>query len=108
MDVRLIAIRVDARTIYRFLFVTPAAMTARIAPELRRTTYSFRRLSDVELAGLRPLRLRIVTVSPGDTVDSLARRMPFEDYRNERFEVLNGLAPNARLAPGMRVKLISE
>ena len=108
MDVRLVAIRVDARTIYRFLFVTPAAMTARIAPELRRTTYSFRRLSDAELAQLKPLRLRIRTVGPGDTVDSLAARMPFEDFRRERFLVLNGLAPGARLATGVRVKLVTE
>jgi predicted Zn-dependent protease len=108
IDLRLVAIRVDARTIYRFLFVTPTAMTPRIATELRRTTYSFRRLSDAEVAQLKPLRLRIRTVGPGDTVDSLASRMPFEDFRRERFEVMNGLSSRAQLSPGMRVKIITE
>ena len=41
-DLRLVAYRVDAKTVYRFLFLTPPAQTGAMSEELRRTTYSFR------------------------------------------------------------------
>jgi predicted Zn-dependent protease len=47
-------------------------------------------------------------VRGNDTVASLARAMPFEDHREERFRVLNGLGPNDALTLGQRVKLIVE
>jgi predicted Zn-dependent protease len=34
--------------------------------------------------------------------------MAFEDFRLERFEMLNGLGRNAPLAPGRKVKIIAE
>jgi predicted Zn-dependent protease len=65
-----------------------------------------RRLSPAEAANVRPMRIRVVKVGAGDSVASLAARMAFSDYRTERFLTLNGLASDARLAPGQRVKLI--
>ena len=106
-DARLVAYRFDAENVYRFVFLTPRAMTAALALDLRRTTYSFRRLSVAEAARLKPLVLRIVTVRPGDTVESLSQRMAFDDYRLERFEVLNGLSRNDRLTPGQTVKIVA-
>ena len=44
----------------------------------------------------------------GDTVDSLANRMAFDDYRVERFLVLNGLKSSDRLQAGQLVKIITE
>ncbi|MEX0697413.1 MAG: M48 family metalloprotease [Dongiaceae bacterium] len=108
LDLRLVVIRFDADTIFRFIFATPPALTERLSTDLRRTTYSFRRLSAAEAASLRPQRLRVVTVQPGDTVATLGQRMPFEDYREERFRVLNGLGSNDRLVPGQRVKIVTE
>src|SRR5690606_9944309 len=105
VDLRLAAIRYDAGTVYRFLFVTPPARTAALAEGLRRTTYSFDKLTDAEAAALKPQRIRIVTVEPGDTVASLAARMPFEDAKIERFRVLNGLSEGASVQPGQKVKL---
>lgn len=105
-DLRLVAIRFDADAMYRFLFVTPPAMTDRLNAPLRQTTYSFRKLGAEEAAALEPLRLRIHTVQPGETQESLAERMPFADFKLERFRVLNGLAPDDRLEPGQKVKLV--
>jgi predicted Zn-dependent protease len=34
--------------------------------------------------------------------------MDFEDYREERFRALNGIAPGERLIPGRLVKIVSE
>jgi len=107
-DLRLAAIRYDAGTVYRFLFITDPDQTSQLSEGLRRTTYSFRKLSDAEAAALKPQRIRIVTVQPGDTVASLAARMPFEDYKIERFRVLNGLAEGATLTPGQKVKLVVQ
>ena len=107
-DVRLVAIRIDLQTIYRFMFVTPPADTEKLALPLRRTTYSFRRLTASEASKLRPLRIKIVTVRKGDTVATMARRMPFSSFARERFEVMNGLREGARLVPGQMVKLVAE
>ena len=52
--------------------------------------------------------VRVVAVAPDDTVDSLAARMAFKDYRSERFRVLNGLAPGAQPQPGQLVKIVTE
>jgi predicted Zn-dependent protease len=57
---------------------------------------------------LKPQRLEVVTVGSGASVDSFAVRMPFADYRVERFRVLNALPPNAALTAGQRVKIVVE
>ncbi len=107
-DWRLVAIRFDRGAIYRFLFDTPRSATAALGTPLRRTTYSFRRLSRAEAAALRPYRLRIYRVRRGDSPRRLARRMPFEDGPLDRFLVLNGLAAGAALRPGQTVKTVTE
>ena len=108
MDLRLVAIAFDEKTVYRFLFLTPLHLSDKLAVALRRTTYSFRALSPREAAALKPLRIAIRTVRPGDTVASLARMLPFETLAVERFRVLNGLAPDQRLSPGDKVKIITN
>ena len=107
-DVRLVAIRFSRNQIYRFLFVTPPKQSARFNEDFRRTTFSFRRLSNAEAAALKPRRIRVVTVRNGDMPDSMARRMAFDDFQLERFRVLNGLRPGEPLTPGRRVKIVSE
>ena len=83
-------------------------LTERLSEGLRRTTYSFRKLTDAEARELKPQRIRVVTVAAGDTVESLARRMAIEDHQVERFRVLNGLAEGETVRPGQRVKLVAE
>jgi len=67
---------------------------------------SLRRIGPQEAAAIRPRILHVVTVGPGDTVQSLADRMAYRDYKLDRFLSLNGLAANSRLTPGQRVKLV--
>lgn len=106
-DARLVAYRIDAKTIYRLIFLTPPGQTARLSTGLRRTTYSFRKITAAEASRLRPLVLRIITVRRGDTVAGLARRMPYADFQIERFEVLNGISRNDRLRPGRKLKTVT-
>ena len=107
-DVRLVAIRTGPGTIYRFQFVTPTNRTAALSEGLRRTTYSFRTLSAAEAAELKPQRIKIHQVRRGESVSSLANRLPFSDLRQERFLTLNGLGKGETLKAGQKVKLITE
>jgi predicted Zn-dependent protease len=105
-DLRLVAIRGGPDRIFRFLFLTPANLTARLGTELRKTTYSFRRLSEGEARSIRPLRLKVVTVRSGHSPRSLAARMPFPRFRLEWFETLNGLKRGQPLFAGQKVKIV--
>ncbi len=107
-DLRLIALRDGPENIYRFVFITPVNLTGRMATELQRTTYSFRRLSKEEAAAIRPLRIRVVDVEPGDTVQSLAAIMPIEPFAIDWFELLNGVKRNLPLIPGTQVKIVTD
>ena len=107
-DLRLIVLRDGPERIYRFIFLTPRELTGQMARELQRTTYSFRRLSKEEAAAVRPLRIRVVDVEPGDTVKSLAAIMPIEPFAVDWFELLNGVKRNLPLIPGTQVKIVTD
>ena len=102
VDVTIIAYRFPAAT-YQFMMITPAG--SGIGP-FEPMTSSMTALSDAQAAQIRSKRIRIVQVRPGDTIDSLAARMAYADYRRERFMTLNGLATNEALRPGRHVKLV--
>ena len=105
---RLVAIRWDQDTYYRFLFLTPQQAAGRYDEAFRDTTYSFRRLNSSERSRLRPYRIKVVEVRPGDRVEDFIRRMPFDDYPEERFRVLNNISPGTELRPGQLVKIVTE
>ena len=107
-DLRLIAIRYDKGAVYRMLFATPPKLTASLSRPLRETTYSFRKLSAAQAAALKPWRLALHKVRPGETATKLAARMPYPDYGLQRFLVLNGLNETSPLPAGRTVKLIVE
>jgi predicted Zn-dependent protease len=67
---------------------------------------SLRKVTPAEASAIRPRIIHVVMVAPGDTVQSLANRMAYRDYKLDRFLVLNGLASNSTLMPGQRVKLV--
>ncbi|NQW08335.1 MAG: M48 family metalloprotease [Alphaproteobacteria bacterium] len=106
-DVRVVAVRADTTKIYRFIFVGPTHIMHRQQEELRRTTYSLRRLDAAETVSLKPYRLRIHRVEPGDTVGRLAQWMPEGPDSEARFRVLNGLTLGQEPAVGQLVKYVS-
>jgi predicted Zn-dependent protease len=107
-DIRLIAMRGQDGLIFRFAFLTPPNLTASLSTVLRHTTYSFRRLSAAEAAAVRPLRIKVIPVKAGDTVQSLSARQPLEQFRREWFGLINGIGPNQQLRLGQLIKIISE
>ncbi|WP_428969471.1 M48 family metalloprotease [Sphingomonas sp. Xoc002] len=102
VDATVVAYRFPSAT-YTFTLVTPAGsgigpfqpLLASVAP-----------LSTAEANGIRGKKISIVTVRQGDTIDSLAARMAFPDYKRERFVTLNGLDAGQALVPGRLVKLV--
>ena len=108
VDLRLVAIRFDPKTIYRFLFVSPSNLTKQLSEGFRHTTFSFHPLSPPEAATAQPLTVRLKAVEPGETVESVAREMPFEDLQVERFLALNGMPPGVKLRVGQLVKVIDD
>ena len=105
-DFRLYAIRFGS-DVYRFIFATKHR-----SPEsdriFRESVGTFRRMSLAEIEQAKPLRLKVITVAPGDTADRLAGRMAVADRSVERFRVLNGLSPGERPRPGSLVKIVVE
>ncbi len=67
---------------------------------------SFRPITAAEAAAIRPRVIDVHTVARGETVQSLASRMAYRNFQAERFLSLNGLASNAALTPGQKVKLV--
>ena len=106
-EVRLVVARAGLEHIYRLAFITTPSEARALNVELRRTTYSLRRLSDAEARAIRPLRLKLYTVRSGDTVALLAQRFPFERFQREWFRVLNDLSLGEALVPGTQVKLVA-
>ncbi len=102
IDATLVAYRWGPDQIFHLLMLAPAGGAAVFDPLIQ----SMRRLTPAEAAAIRARRVAVVTVKAGDTVQSMAARMAYDDDRVARFTVLNGLAADSRLQPGERVKLI--
>ena len=92
--------------VYRFIFAAKNR-TPEADHTFRESIQTFRRLSPQEIS-TKPLRLKIVKVQPGDTVETLATRMALLDHQVERFRVLNGLGSDEGLKAGDLVKIIVE
>ena len=103
VDASVVAYRWDSDRVYHFVMLTQGG--AGIAP-FTSMVNSLRRITPREAAAIQPKVIRIVTIAPGDTVDSLAQRMAYRDFKLERFLALNGLQPGTRLIPGRKVKLV--
>ena len=103
---RIGAVRVGG-SMYRLIFADRGD-GALIERALHETLATFKRLSPTEVARLRPLRINLVAVRPGDTPDSLAARMSGVERKLELFRLLNGIGPADALTPGQLVKLIDD
>ena len=103
LDVTVVVFRF-ASSAFRLDIVTPRGngMGA-----LRPLVESVEALTAAQAAAMTGKRLRILTVGPGDTIDTFVRQMDFPTFRRERFLTLNGLAEDASLRPGTLVKVVT-
>lgn len=93
--------------IYRFLTAAPIG-SPNLAPAAKAVADSFRIMSPAEKAALKPLRIRVVTAKPGETIATLANRLTGTDRKLDLFRLLNAIPPGGTVSAGDRVKLISE
>ena len=103
VDVSVFAYQWDSNTAYHFVMLTQGG--SGIGP-FSSMVDSLRRLTTAQAAAIRPRVMDVVTVRAGDTVQSLANRMAYNDLKLERFLVLNSLSANSALRPGDKVKLV--
>src|SRR5688572_31224945 len=103
LDVTVFAYRFAADRAFHFVTVTQGG--SGLGPFVP-MVQSVRRLSAQEAAAIRPRVVQIVTVGAGDTVASLARRMAYSSFAEERFRILNGLDGDDSVQRGQRVKLV--
>jgi predicted Zn-dependent protease len=93
--------------VYRFIFATKQK-TTESERNARETVNSFRRLTLDEIQAARPLRIKVINVQPGDTVESLSHRMAGIDRPTDRFRILNGLEAHAQVKARDRVKIVVD
>ena len=93
--------------VYRLLSAAPLANT-NLDETARVVASSFRILSDREKAELKPLRVRVVTVRPGETIGTLAAQMRGVDRPLELFRLLNGIRTGGGVSAGDKVKIVTD
>ncbi len=100
-------IRADGGQVYRLLTAAPQ-QSQQLDDVAQYVGMSFKVLSAAEKAALKPLRIKVVTVKPGQTVGTLSASMSGVDKKLELFRVLNELAPGASVSVGEKVKIITD
>ena len=98
----------NGEKIYRFLTAVPTGHEADLMATSSKLRTSFRRMSPGEASLLKPLRIRVITVKAGETMQTMSSRMLGTDRKAELFRLLNGLSIGATLTPGQRVKIVAE
>ena len=93
--------------VYRFITAAPQTNT-NIDAVSRRITESFRVLSEQEIAGLKPLILRIATVGANQSEQTFANKMKGSSNPAQLFRLLNGLMLGETVSPGMKVKIVTD
>ena len=106
-EFRIAIVQADSGATYRFIFANEAA-TPGLEKAASETVRSFRQLDQRTLASLKPLTIRIVTAQAGDTPESIAARMSGVDRPRQLFMVLNELKPGQAIAPGTRMKIVTD
>ena len=103
IDASVIAYRWDAQHVYHFVMLTPGGTGMGAFGAMAQ---SLRKITPQEAAAIRPRVIHVVTVGPNDSIQSLASRMAYRNFKLERFLTLNGITPDTRLVAGQKMKLI--
>ncbi len=108
VELLLVAIRLDKRIVYRFLFVASSAQAQSLREGFRQTAQGFKIMTEAEATKQVPYRIRLHQVRAGETAEKIAVAMPFDDYKVERFMTLNGLRAGEQPKTGALVKIVDD
>lgn len=102
VDVVVFAYEFSNNQAFHFVTISQAGRSGVFTPMFN----SMRRISQAEANQVVPRRIDVVTVRSGDTISSLASRMAFDNAKEQRFRVLNGLGSGDALRAGQKVKIV--
>lgn len=102
VDVVVFAYEFSNNQAFHFAAISQAGRSGVFTPMFN----SMRRISQSEANQVVPRRIDVVTVRSGDTISSLASRMAFDNAKEQRFRVLNGLGSGDTLQAGQKVKIV--
>ncbi len=106
VEVRLVAIPWDNNDFVRMQILIPRGASTEAVDDLKRITYSFRRLNERDRNAIRPYRIELVKAGAGDNIQSLASGMAVPQNKVERFAALNALNPNTPIIAGKMYKVV--
>lgn len=106
VTVRLIVIDFGGDRFVRYQMAIPQNYNAAKLNALKRSSYSFKSLSEQERENYKPYRLRTVMAKAGDGTETLSSRMVYDDLQLQRFMILNGLDKSQGLVAGTYYKVI--
>ncbi|MCB1591610.1 MAG: M48 family metalloprotease [Alphaproteobacteria bacterium] len=106
--IRLIVLPWGRDRMARFQIAYPPDYSAAGVRALQSSTYSFKTMNAADRKRIKPFRISIVRAGPGDTVANMAGRMPFDEFQQERFRVLNAMRADEQVIPGRLYKIVAE
>lgn len=108
LDVTVVAFRYSSTNAYHFILISKPEASSSFRSAFNSLIGSFRKMSSVEAATIKPLRIKVITVQSGDSISALASRMAVDDYKVELFRVLNGVEAGENIRVGQRLKIVVE
>jgi len=106
VTIRVVVIEWKPKVYARFQIAIPQGTSSGVIEDMKRSTYSFRRIGDAEKEKYQPYRVHLVTAGAGDSVSRLARQQVFEDYNEDWFRVLNGMKEWEKVQAGSVYKIV--
>lgn len=105
-DITAYAVNWQGNSYWVFLWVTPPNQTRQLQNAMTRSVQTLRTVNRGSVNVPPTKRVDVVTAQRGDSTAALARYMAFPNYQQERFLIMNGLAPNTVIRSGERYKLV--
>ena len=96
------------RQVFVFAGFAPEAEYDQVRPQIEASLRTFRELSAQEAAQVRPNRLSLYTVRPGDSWQSIAQRAGKGITNAATLAIMNGFEVADQPQAGNRVKIIIE
>lgn len=106
VEIRLIAIEWSANEFVRMQILIPRGASGAAVDDLKRISYSFRKMNAGDRKDVKPYQIELVTAKANDTIQSLAANMADDKGRVEQFAALNGLTPASSIVAGRQYKII--
>ncbi len=107
VTIRLVSIAWQGRFV-RFQLAIPQGSSAALVEDLKRASYSFRNMKESEKASVKPYKVKMVVAKSGESVGTMAARQVVDEYKEDLFRLLNGLASGQGVIAGQSYKVVME